>query len=73
VEDVTRCVRRAFLLGEGANDRKLWIDNRLRELSEIFFLAVGGVSVLDNHLHVLARLEPDVANGWSVEDPPKEE
>ena len=28
---VTRCVRRAFLLGEGANNRKTWIENRLRE------------------------------------------
>ena len=26
----SRCVRRAFLLGEGTSDRKLWIDNRLR-------------------------------------------
>ena len=24
---ITRCVRRAFLLGEGASDRKLWIDS----------------------------------------------
>jgi hypothetical protein len=27
---VRRCVRRAFLLGEGANDRKGWIENLLR-------------------------------------------
>ena len=33
-EDITRCVRRAFLLGEGASDRKLWIDRRLRELAD---------------------------------------
>ena len=26
---VTRCVRRAFLLGEGPLDRKEWIDRRL--------------------------------------------
>jgi hypothetical protein len=25
---VTRCVRRPFPLGEGENDRKVWIDNR---------------------------------------------
>ena len=43
----TRCVRRAFLLGEGANDRKTWIENRLRELAEIFAVGVGGYSVLD--------------------------
>jgi hypothetical protein len=32
---VTRCVRRAFLLGEGPDDRKLWIDQRLGELAKI--------------------------------------
>jgi hypothetical protein len=31
----TRCVRRAFLLGEGQNDRKGWIEHRLRELAEL--------------------------------------
>ena len=58
---VTRCVRRAFLLGEGPDDRKEWIENRLQELAEIFAVAVGGFSVMDNHLHVLVRLDPDVA------------
>ncbi len=65
---VTRCVRRAFLLGEGADDRKLWIERRLQELAEIFAVAVGGFSVMDNHLHVLVRLDPDVAIGWSDEE-----
>ena len=65
---ITRCVRRAFLLGEGPINRKKWIENRLEELAEIFAVAVGGFSVIDNHLHVLARLDPDVANGWSDEE-----
>src|SRR6516164_8413149 len=42
---VTRCVRRAFLLGQGPHDRKKW-----------------------NHLHLLVRLDPDVAAGWSEEE-----
>ena len=33
---ITRCVRRAFLLSEGPLDRKQWIENRLKELAEIF-------------------------------------
>jgi len=65
---ITRCVRRAFLLGEGESDRKLWIDHRLQELAGIFSIAVGGFSVLDNHLHVLVRLDPQIAAGWSDED-----
>ena len=62
---VTRCVRWAFLLGEGSLDRKGWIENRLQELAEIFSVAVAGFAILDNHLHLLVRLDPDVAQGWS--------
>jgi REP element-mobilizing transposase RayT len=58
---VTRGVRRAFLLGEGPGNRKQWIENRPEELAEIFTISVGGFSVMDNHLHVLVRLDPDVA------------
>ncbi len=65
---VSRCVRRAFLLGEGHLDRKEWIERRLRELAEIFSIAVGGFAILDNHLHLLVRLDPDVATGWSDEE-----
>ena len=60
---VTRCVRRAFLLSEGPVNRKEWIELRLEELANIFAVAVGGFSIMDNHLHVLVRLDPDVATG----------
>ncbi len=63
---VSRCVRRAFLLGEGEHDRKAWIKNRIRELAEIF--AVAGFAILDNHLHLLIRLDPHVADAWSDEE-----
>ena len=65
---MSRCVRRAFLLGEGKLDRKEWIENRIKELAEIFAVGIGGFSVMDNHLHLLVRLDPDVANGWSDEE-----
>ena len=65
---VTRCVRRAFLLGEGPIDRKEWIDRRLEELAKIFAISVGGFSVMDNHLHLLVRLDPDIASGWTDEE-----
>jgi hypothetical protein len=32
---VTRCIRRALLLGERQLDRTLWIENRLEELAEM--------------------------------------
>ena len=65
---VTRCVRRAFLLSEGDFNRREWIELRLQELAEIFAVAVGGVSVMDNHLHVLVRLDPNFAEDLSDED-----
>ena len=63
---VTRCVRRAFLLGEEGCDRKGWIERRLEELSEIFAVAVAGFAILDNHLHLLVRLDPDVAKSGRI-------
>jgi hypothetical protein len=56
------------LLGDGPDGRKAWIDNHVRELAQIFSVAVGGFSVLDKQLHVLALLDPEVARRWSDED-----
>ena len=65
---MSRCVRRAFLLEEGATDRKAWIENRIEELAQIFAVAVGGFAVMTNHLHLLLRLDPEVAKCWSDEE-----
>ena len=66
---ISRCVRRAYLLGEdGLTNRKAWIQNRLKELCDVFAISVAGFSILDNHLHVLARLDPEVAKTWSDEE-----
>ena len=65
---ITRCVRRALLLGEGPKNRKLWIENRIEELAQIFSISVGGFSVLDNHLHLLLRLDAEPAEQWSDEE-----
>lgn len=66
---ISRVVRKAFLLGEGADsatgDRKLWIERRLQELDAIFAVSVGGFSVMDNHLHLLLRLDPEMAKNWT--------
>ena len=66
---ISCCVRRAHLLGEGvAGSRKAWLEERLRFLAEIFAVSVGGFSMLDNHMHLLLRLDPEVANGWTDEE-----
>ncbi|WP_417750187.1 transposase [Rosistilla oblonga] len=63
---ISRCVRQAFLMIDGSEDRKQWIEDRLEKLTENFAISVGGFSVLNNHLHVLCRLDPDDADQWSA-------
>jgi REP element-mobilizing transposase RayT len=65
---ISRCVRRAFLCGDGVTHRKAWIEARLELLTKKFAVSVCGFAILDNHLHILCRLDPGVANGWSDEE-----
>lgn len=65
---ISRCVRRAFLCGEGYEHRKQWIEERLELLAKNFAVSVCGFAVMDNHLHVLARLDPEEARQWSEEE-----
>jgi hypothetical protein len=44
---ISRCVRMAFLLGEGDDDRREWLENRLEELADIFAVAVGGFFMMN--------------------------
>jgi REP element-mobilizing transposase RayT len=65
---ISRCVRRAFLCGDGFEHRKAWIEARLEVVAEHFAVSVCGFAILDNHLHVLCRLDPGVADGWTDAD-----
>ena len=65
---ISRVVRRAFLLGKGYRHRKKWIEERLEFLSEHFAVSVAGFSIMDNHLHVLVRLEPELGREMSDEE-----
>jgi len=56
------------LCGEGFEHRKQWIEDRLETLSRCFAVSVCGFVVMDNHLHVLVRLDPDDAKSWSAEE-----
>ena len=65
---ISRCVRRAMLCGEGFEHRKQWIEDRLELLAECFAVSVCGFAVMDNHLHVLVRLDGEDVGAWSDED-----
>jgi REP element-mobilizing transposase RayT len=62
---ISKTVRGASLLGQGQEDRKQWIEDRLEELSRVFAVEIAGFAVLDNHLHVLVRLCPELASTWT--------
>jgi REP element-mobilizing transposase RayT len=64
---VSRCVRQAHLMG-GDGDRKGWAEVRLEELSGIFAISVAGFGIMDNHLHLLIRIDPEVAENWSARE-----
>ncbi len=65
---LSRCVRRAHLCGEGFEHRKQWIEDRLETLSGCFAVPICGFAVMDNHLHVLVRLDSDESSSWSGEE-----
>jgi REP element-mobilizing transposase RayT len=56
------------LCGEGFEHRKQWIEDRLETLSRCFAVSVCGFAVMDNHLHVLVRLDPSDVAAWSAEE-----
>jgi hypothetical protein len=64
----SRCVRRAFLCGPGFEHRKTWVEQRLKTLVEIFAIDGAGFAVMDNHLHVLLRIDSARTRDWSDED-----
>ena len=71
---VARCVRRAFLCGydkfsgNSYDHRKLWIKNRIKQLTEIFLVDVCGYAVMSNHLHIILRTRPDLVKQMSSEE-----
>ena len=65
---ISRCVRRAFLCGEGFEHRKVWLERRLRLLSQYCSVQVGAYAIMSNHLHVVARPIPEGTAAWSAEE-----
>ncbi|ABA58322.1 Protein of unknown function DUF1568 [Nitrosococcus oceani ATCC 19707] len=71
---MARCVRRAFLCGEDSltgqsfEHRKQWIVDKLKALAGIFAIDVCAYAVMSNHYHVVLRVDPVRAQGWSDEE-----
>lgn len=71
---VSRCVRRTFLCGfdrqSGKNyeHRRQWIEERIRLLSSIFAIDLCAYAVMSNHYHLVVRISPEEASGWSNDE-----
>ena len=82
---ISRCVRRAYLYGQDSysgknyDHRKDWIRDRLQFLVTVFCIEVLACALMDNHLHLLIRTQPeflqslsdwDIARLWLTLYPP---
>ena len=68
---VSRCVRRAYLLGKDPyngndySDRKEWIEELTREFVQFFAIDLISLAIMINHIHHLLRSRPDLVQKWS--------
>jgi len=71
---VCRCVRRAYLCGEDTvtglsfEHRRGWIETRMRKLTSVFAIDIAAYSVMNNHYHLVVRIDEERTNGWSDEE-----
>ena len=54
--------------GQDFSHRKEWILDRMRELAGLFAIEVCGYSVMSNHLHLVLRNRPAIAEQWSDDE-----
>ena len=70
----SRCVRRAFLCGvdqhtgKSYEHRRGWIEDRVRVLASLFSIELCAYAVMSNHYHLVVKLNPSEARGWSDDE-----
>ncbi|MGS0682676.1 transposase [Shewanella sp. 125m-7] len=68
---ISRCVRKAFLCGvdihtgQSYEHRRDWVEGRLLQLAEVFAIDICAFAVMSNHLHLVLRVDAELAKSWS--------
>ena len=68
---ITRCTRKLHLLADDTDDqdetvhRKDLLLQQLKRLATFTAVGVAGFSVMDNHLHLLLKVDTESARIWS--------
>ena len=71
---MSRCVRQAYLCGVDSktgkdySHRKQWVVERMKHLSESFFIDICAYAVMDNHYHVVLKAVPHKAQDMGDKD-----
>ena len=70
----SRCVRRAFLCGvdrhtgKSYEHRRAWIEDRIRVLSSLFSIELCAYAGMNNHYHLVVRLNPQESDRWADDE-----
>ena len=66
-----RCVRRSWLFGADTatgrdySHRKVWMTDKIAELSHIFAIDICAYAIMSNHYHLVLRIDAQTAQNWS--------
>ncbi len=71
---ISRCVRRAYLCGEDKMTgksyahRRVWVEERLLFLAQVFAIQVCAYAVMSNHTHVVLYVDKKATQSWSTKE-----